>query len=111
MRLSIKKFIFLLSVLLVSGMIVAGWALAFHFAHTAKNAESLIELINTNPAVNVVPLALDRNNIVLVLFCIGMIGFFGVRRQRKASENFVRLNHPESKSHADSINDNKLPTL
>ena len=46
-----------------------------------------------------------------VLICIGMIGFFGVRRQRKTSENFVRLNHPESKSHADSINDNKLPTL
>lgn len=111
MRLILKKFIFILSVLLVAGMIVAGWALAFHFAHTAKSAESLINLINTSPAVNVVPLARDRNNIMLVLICIGIIGFFGVRRQRKTSENFFRLNHPESKSHADSINDSKLPTL
>ena len=108
MRLSLKKFIFILSVLLVAGMIVAGWALAFHFAHTAKSS---VSLINTNPEVNVVPLARDRNNIMLVLICIGIIGFFGVRRQKKTSENFVRLNHPESKSHADSINYNKLPTL
>ena len=111
MRLSLKKFSFLLLVLLVSGMIAAGWALGFQFAHTANTSESLLNLTKTNPAVNVVPLALDGNNIMLVLIWIGIIGFFGVRRQRKTSENFVRLNHPESKSHADSINDNKLPTL
>ncbi len=37
---------------------------------------------------------------------LGLIGFFGVRRQSKKSERFVKVNHSECSPHANSLNEN-----
>ena len=82
------------------------WALAFHYDRKAKGAEFQKELKNENQVANVIPSVLDRNNLLLVLVCIGLIGFYGVRRRSKTLQNFVWLKPPESRSRTDSINEN-----
>ena len=81
-------------------------AFVVHFDKKAKGAEYQKELKNDIQAANVTPLALDRNNMLLVLVCIGLIGFFGVRRPSKILQNLVWLKPPESRSRTDSINEN-----
>ena len=81
MRLLLHKYkIVILSVLLMTGIYITGWAFVVHFDKKAKGAESQKELKNNNQAANIIPSVLDRNNILLVLVCIGLVGFFGVRR-------------------------------
>jgi hypothetical protein len=84
MRIKFEKFKFLiLSVFLITGVSISGWALASHFDNKGKSVESQKELKNDIQAADVTPLALDPNNIILVLVCAGLVGIFGVRRQSK----------------------------
>ena len=88
MRIKLKRFnFFILSVSLITGVFILGWALASHFDNKEKTVESQKELKNDIQAENVTPMALDQNNIILALVCAGLIGFFGVRRQ---SQTFVK---------------------
>ena len=107
MKMILKEYRFtILSVFLLMGMYIAGWVFDFHYVDKARNAESQKELKNDNQVANVMPLTLDQNNIILVLICIGLIGFFGVRRPSKILQNLVWLKPPESRSRTDSINEN-----
>ena len=91
MRIILKKYRFIiLSVFLVTGMSIAGWSFAFHYDNKAKSVESQKELKNDTQEVNPMPLALDHNNLILVLVCTGLIGFFGVRRQSKRLEKLYK---------------------
>ena len=84
MRIKLKKFkFFILSVLLITGVSISGWALASHYDNKEKSVGSQKELKNDIQAANVTPLKLDQNNIILVLVSVGLIGIFGVRRQSK----------------------------
>jgi len=105
MKLKKYKFI-ILSVFLLTGMSMAGWAFVFHYDDKARNAESQKELKNDIQVANAMPLALDQNNIILALVCIGLIGFLGVRRQSKKLENFAKAKHPESRSRANFLDEN-----
>ena len=106
MRMKLKKYKFIiLSVFLVAGMSIAGWAFAFHYDDKTKSAESLKELKKDIQVAKIMPLALDQNNIILVLVSIGLVGFFGVRRQSKKLADFVGVEHPESRTHANFLNE------
>jgi hypothetical protein len=96
MRIKLKKYKFIiLLVCLVAGVSMTGWALAFHYDNKAKSAEFKKELKNDNQIVNAMPSALDHTNIILVLLCTGLVGFFGVRRHSKTLENFVKIKPPD----------------
>lgn len=98
MRAITKKYNFIiLPVLLITGVLVAGWALASHYDDRLKSADSLKELKNGSQVVTVKPSTLDQNNIILVLVSMGLVGFFGVRRQSKNLENFVMGKHRKAK--------------
>jgi len=95
MRRILKKYKFIiLSVCMVAGVSMTGWALAFHYDNKAKSAESQKELKNDNQEVNAMPSALGLNNLILVLLCTGLVGFFGVRRHRRTLENIVKIKPP-----------------
>lgn len=97
MRIKLKRSnFFILSVSLITGVFIVGWALASHFDNKEKTVASQKEMKNDVQAANVAPLALDHNNIILVLVCAGLIGFFGVRRQSKTLENFQRAGVAEA---------------
>ena len=107
MRLILYKYkIVILAVLLMTGIYITVWAFAFHYDKSAKGAESQKELKNNNQAANIIPSVLDRNNILLVLVCIGLVGFFGVRRPGKSLQNYVWLKPPPSRFRTNSINEN-----
>jgi len=102
----LKKYNFIiLSVFLVAGMSIAGWAFAFRYDDKAKSVGSIKELKKNIQVAKVMPLALDQNNIILVLVCIGLVGFFGVRRQSKKLADFVGVGHPESRTHTNFLNE------
>ena len=108
MRIKLKNYKFIiLSVCLVAGMSMAGWSLAFHYDNKAKSVESQKELKNDPQVVNTMPSALDHTNVILVLLCTGLIGFFGVRRHSKTLENFVKIKPPECRAHPNFLNENK----
>ena len=86
---------------------MTGWALAFHYDNKAKSAESQKELNKDKQVVNAMLSALDHNNLILVLLCTGLVGFFGVRRHRKTLENIAKIEPPEYRAHTDSSNENK----
>ena len=74
MRIKLEKFKFLiLSVFLITGVSISGWALASHFDNKGKSVESQKELKNDIQAANVTPLALDhkQHNIGVGLCWIG----------------------------------------
>ena len=101
----IYKFI-ILSVFVMTVASLTGWALAFNYENLAETANSQKELINNGQVTDLKQLALDHNNIILVLVCAGLIGFFGVRRQSKTSKNLVKVTRSECSSHENSLNEN-----
>ena len=106
MRKKLKRYKFIiLSVLVMIGVSITGWTFALNSVNFEKNANSQIELKNHGQVTNLKPLAIDHNNIILVLVCTGLIGFFGVRRQSKISENVVKGKHSECSSHEISLNE------
>ena len=91
MRRILRKYRFIiLSVFLLTGMSIAVWPYVFHSDSKAKSAESHKVLKNDPKVVSMLPSALDHTNIILVLLCTGLVGFFGVRRHRKTLENFAK---------------------
>ena len=107
MRKKLKKYNFIiLSVFVMTGMSMTGWALAFNYENLAETAYSQKELKNKSQVTHLEQLVLDHSNIIWVLVCTGLIGFFGVRRQSKKSENFVKIKHSECSPHVDSLAEN-----
>lgn len=90
----------------MTGMSITGWAVDFHYENLGKNTKSQKELKNNGQVTNAKPSALDHNNTILVLVCTGLIGFFGLRRQRKTLEKFVKVKHSECRPHVNSLNEN-----
>jgi hypothetical protein len=90
----------------MTGMSITVWAVDFHYENLEKNTKSQKELKNNGQVTNAKPSALDHNNIILVLVCTGLIGFFGLRRQRKTLEKFVKVKHSECRPHVNSLNEN-----
>ena len=106
MRKKLKRYKFIvLPVLVMTGVSITGWTLTFNYLNFEKNATSQ-ELKNHGQVTNAKSLTLDHNTITLVLVCTGLIGFVGVRRQSKISENFVKGKHSECSSHEISLNEN-----
>ena len=80
MRTIAKKHSFItLLVLLITGVLISGWALALHY-EDKKNTVHSKELDRSGQVTTEKPLGLDLNNSILVLVCVGLIGFFGVAR-------------------------------
>ena len=110
MRTIAKKHSFItLLVLLITGVLISGWALALHY-EDKKNTVHSKELDRSGQVTTEKPLGLDLNNSILVLVCVGLIGFFGVRRQSKKLENFVKVKHPE-KGALETILNEKDPEM
>ena len=106
MRTIAKKYNFIiLPVLLIAGVLITGWALAYHYDDRVKSADSQNELKNGNQVVTEKPSALDQNNIILVLASMGLIGFVGIRRQNKKLENLVKAKHPQSEADDSYLDD------
>jgi len=96
MRAITKKYNFIiLPVLLITGVLVGGWALASHYDDRVKSADSQKEWKNGSQVVTEKPSALDQSNIILVLVSMGLIGFVGIRRQSKKLENLVKTKRPQ----------------
>ena len=104
-KLKIYKFIILL-VFVMTGVSIMGWALAFNYEILAETANSQKELKNNGQVTHLKQLVLDHSNIIWVLVCTGLVGFFGVRRQSKKSENFVKVKHSECSPDVNSLNEN-----
>ena len=105
MRIRFPKYKFiLLSVVLVTGIHITGWVLAFYYDKT-KRAEPQKKLENDTQAVNEAPLTLDPNKIMLVLVCVGLVGFFGIRRKSATAKKYFEMNQPECRIPPDFLND------
>lgn len=95
MRAITKKYNFIiLPVLLITGVLVAGWALASRYDDRLKSADFLKKVKNGSQEVTVKPSALDQNNTILVLVSVGLIGLVGIRRQ---SKHLPRVNTRKTK--------------
>jgi uncharacterized membrane protein len=107
MRTKIKKYKFILvAVFLMTGVSITGWAITFHYNHTAKSAESQLSPKNDSQPANIVPAAINHSHTILMLVCIGLIGFVGVRRQGKKVENLADVKPPERGNHEDFLSKN-----
>jgi len=107
MRTKINKYKFILvAVFLMTGVPITGWAITFHYNHTAKSAESQIAPENDGQPENIVPAAINQRNTILLLVCIGLIGFIGIRRQGKKVENLAEVKPPERGGNEDFLSKN-----
>ena len=98
MRKKLEQYKFIvLAIFLMSGVSIAGWAFAFHYDNQVKNAGPQEESKNEILTANVMPPAIDHSKIILLLVCAGMVGFFGVRRQKNTIITFVKKKCPELK--------------
>ena len=89
MRMKRKKYrlIFLLVVFMV-GLSITGWTISTHYDHTYISGELQKEMKNDGQSGNAI-LGIFRNNSpILFLITTGLIGLFGVRRQRKRIDSF-----------------------
>ena len=89
MRMKRKKYrlIFLLVVFMV-GLSITGWTISTHYDHTYISGELQKEMKNDGQSGNAI-LGMFRNNSpILFLITTGLIGLFGVRRQRKRIDSF-----------------------
>ena len=107
MRIALKKYKFIiLSVCIVAGVSITGWALAFYNYKNTTGADSQEELKIDTQAARVKASAPDHNTLILVLVCAGLIGLFGVRRQIKTLEPLVRVRIPENRAQECFLNEN-----
>ena len=97
-----------LSILLITGVLIAGWALAFHYESKLKKTDTQKELKSASHAATEKHLELDHYSIIRILVCVGLIGFFGVRRQSKKLENYVKIKQPANKA-SESFSKEKEP--
>lgn len=90
MRMQLRKFRLIISaILLVAGVSIACWALASHYEIKTKMAGSQQASKNGSFASKVISSALDHSKISLLLICIGLVGFFGVRRKSNTVKTLV----------------------
>jgi hypothetical protein len=109
MRTKLKKYrFFILAVFLMTGMSITGWAITFHYNHTEKSAKSQKAPKNDSQPQNIVPAAIHPINTILVLFCTGLIGLIGVRRQVKKLDNLAKAKQPERRDPENVLNRNIL---
>jgi hypothetical protein len=101
------KFI-ILAIFLMTGVSVAGWAFASHYDNQMKKAGSQNEFKNETLPTNVVPSTLDHSKIILLLVSTGLVGFFGVRRQRNTAKTFVTENRSKIKLRINLLTKNDL---
>ena len=87
MRMKRKKYrlIFLLVVFMM-GLSITGWSISTHYGHTFINGELQNEQKNDSQTGNAISGVFSNNSPILLLITTGMIGLFGVRRQRKKME-------------------------
>jgi len=87
MRMKRKKYklIFLLVVFMM-GLSITGWSISTHYGHTFINGELQNEKKNDSQTGNAISGVFSNNSPILLLITTGMIGLFGVRRQRKKME-------------------------
>jgi len=107
MRTKLNKYRFnILAVFLITGMSITGWAITFHYNHTAKSAESQKAPNNDSLLQNIVPAAINHSNTILMLVCTGLIGFIGVRRRGKKLNNLEKTEQPEGRDPENFLNGN-----
>jgi hypothetical protein len=114
MRTRVNKYKFIIvAVFLMTGVSITGWAITtFHYNHTANSIESQIALKNDSQPANIVPAVINHsNNTILMLVCIGLIGFIGIRRQGKKVENFAEVKPPEHGGHENLLSKNNPAIL
>ena len=100
MRIKLNKHKFIiLAVFLIVGVSIAVWAITFDYNHTAKNTESQKEPRNESKAANIVPVATNHSNTILLLVFAGLIGLIGIRRQGEKLENLKKVKRPEREAH------------
>lgn len=98
----------ILTIFLMTGVSVAGWAFASHYENQAKGVEPQKELNNDPQSTNVVPSTIDHSKIILLLVSTGLVGFFGVRRQNNTIKTFVKKKYPELKLRINLIRQDNL---
>jgi hypothetical protein len=107
MRTKLNKYRFdILAVFLITGMSITGWAITFHYNHTAKSAESQKAPNNDSQSQNIVLAAINHSTTILMLVCTGLIGFIGVRRQGKKLDNHAKTEQPERRDPENFLNRN-----
>lgn len=82
------KFIIVLC-LLGTGVLMAGSSFEIFYDSGKAGAEIQSGQNSSIQEASVVPKSLDPINIILVLLCTGLIGFWGVRRQRHTLNDYV----------------------
>jgi hypothetical protein len=97
-----------LAILLVVGLSIAGWVFASHYDTKMKIAGSQQEYKNDIFATKAMSSALDHGKIILLLVCIGLVGFFGVRRQSNTVKIFATENRSKIKLRINLLTKNTL---
>ncbi len=94
----------ILSVLIVAGVSIAGWAFAIYYDNPTTGAIAQYEPQNDSKTATVMPLERDHKKLISLLVCTGLVGFFGVRRQNDPSKRFVKSQRPDVKLHINLLN-------
>jgi len=84
MKMKLKKYklIFVL-VVFMTGLSLTGWTISTHYDHTYISGELQNEQENDRLTGKTISGLLSKNRPILLLTTTGLIGLFGVRRQRK----------------------------
>jgi len=94
--------------LLGAGILMAGPTLNLLQDRGKTGAESQGGVNDGIVQASILPPAFDHINIVMVLLCSGLIGFFGVRRQKNALNDYVKTKAPEVKKKKKLFGDDSL---
>ena len=105
MRQKKYRLIFIL-VVFMTGLSITGWSISTHYNHTYTNGELQNEQKNDRLTGKTISGLLSKNRPILLLTTTGLIGLFGVRRQRKKRETFQpkdKINNELTRSRPDSV--------
>ena len=87
MRFKKYRLIFLLVVFMM-GLSITGWSISTRYDHTYISGELQKEMKNDGQAGNAILGMFSNNSPILLLITTGLVGLFGVRRQRKRIDSF-----------------------
>ena len=94
-KMKLKKFkVILLIVFLMTGLSITGWAISTRYDQSLKSVEIQKELKKNSQDKNVLSGKFSNNSPILFLISTGLIGFLGIRRQRKKLDNLQSENTP-----------------
>ena len=107
MKMKLKKYklIFVL-VVFMTGLSLTGWTISTHYDHTYISGELQNEQKNDRLTGKTISGLLSKNRPILLLTTTGLIGLFGVRRQRKKKETFQtkdKIHNELTRSRPDSV--------